>query len=100
MTLRYCPTSIESDNSAVRQYESLRSQVLNKQERFVESSLGLALFIRQGMLAWIEVCHRCIPAHATRQKRPQSPVFAYETTSEMIKVMANITLFNLEEALA
>ena len=100
MTLRYCPTSIESDNSAVRQYESLRSQVLNKQERFVESSLGLALFIRQGMLAWIEVCHRYIPVHSTREKRSEPPAFAYETTSEMIKVMANITLFNLEEALA
>jgi hypothetical protein len=99
MTLRYCPTGIESDNSAVRQYESLRSQVLNQQERFAEPSLGLALFIRQGMLAWIEVCHRYIPAHSTRQKRPQPPVFAYDTTSEMIKVMANITLFNLEEAL-
>jgi hypothetical protein len=100
MTLRYWPTSIESDNSAVRQYESLRSQVLNKQQRFAEASLGLALFIRQGMVAWIEVCHRYIPAHSTREKGPQAPVFAYETTSEMIKVMANITLLNLEEALA
>ena len=100
MTLRYTPTGIESDDSALLQYESLRSQVLNKQERFAERSLGLALFIRQGMLAWIEVCHRYIPAHSTRKKRPEPPVFAYETTPEMIKVMANITLFNLEEALA
>jgi hypothetical protein len=100
MTLRYCPSGIESDDSVVLQYESLRSQVLNKQASFAERSLGLALFIRQGMLAWIEVCHQYIPAHSTRQKQPQSPVFAYETTSEMIKVMANITLFNLEEALA
>jgi len=100
MTLRYSPTVIESDNSAVRQYESLRSQVLNKQERFVEPSLGLALFIRQGMLAWVEVCHRYRPAHSSRGKRPKSPDFAYETTSEMIKVMANITLSNLGEALS
>ena len=100
MTLRYSPTGIESDDSALLQYESLRSQVLNKQERFVERSLGMALFIRQGMLAWIELCHRYIPANSTREKRPETPVFAYETTSEMIKVMANITLFNLEEALA
>ena len=100
MTLRNSPTCIESDDSTLLQYEALRSQALNKQETFYERSLGLALFIRQGMLAWIEVCHRCIPAHATRQKRPQSPVFAYETTSEMIKVMANITLLNLQEALA
>jgi len=100
MTSRYSPFGIDSDDSVLLQYESLRLQALNRQEIFSERSLGLALFIRQGMLAWIEVCHRCIPAHATRQKRPQSPVFAYETTSEMIKVMANITLFNLEEALA
>ena len=100
MTLRNFPTGIESDDSALLQYESLRLQVLNKQESFAERSLGLALFIRQGMLAWIEVCHRYIPAHSSREKRPDLPVFAYETTSEMIKVMANITLFNLEEALS
>jgi len=57
MTLRYSPSGIESDDSALLQYESLRSQVLNKQKRFAEKSLGLALFIRQGMLAWIELCH-------------------------------------------
>ena len=100
MTLRSCPSGIESDDSVLLQYESLRLQVLNKQKRFAEKSLGLALFIRQGMLAWIEVCHRYIPAHSSREKRPDLPVFAYETTSEMIKVMANITLFNLEEALS
>jgi hypothetical protein len=91
---------MQSDDSALLQYESLRSQVLKKQARFAERSLGLALFIRQGMLAWIELCHRYIPAHASRQKPPAPPVFAYETTPEMIKVMANITLLNLEEALS
>jgi hypothetical protein len=100
MTLRYSPAGIESDDSVLRQYESLRCQVLNKKEHFAEKSLGLALFIRQGMLAWIELCHRYIPTNSTRQKRVKIPVLADETTSEMIKVMANITLFNLEEALA
>ncbi len=100
MTLRYCPTGIESDDSALLQYESLRSQMLDNQERLAEQSLGLAVFIRQGMLAWIELCHRCIPSNSTRQKRAQTPLLADETISEMIKVMANITLFNLEEALA
>jgi hypothetical protein len=88
---------IESDDSALLHYESLRSQVLNKQETFYERSLGLTLFIRQGMLAWIEVCHRCIPENPKPVKRSKTPIFSYETTSEMIKVMANITLFNLEE---
>ena len=92
------PTAIESDDSALLQYERLRSQALTKQETVSERSLGLALFIRQGMLAWIEVCHRCLPATSTPDKQPERPVFAYQATSEMIKVMANITLFNLDEA--
>jgi hypothetical protein len=100
MTLRYSPAGIESDDSVLRQYESLRCQVLNTQEHFAEKSLGLALFIRQGMLAWIELRHRYIPTNSTMQKRAKIPVLADETTSEMIKVMANITLFNLQEALA
>lgn len=99
MKMRYCQTSIESDDSALLQYESLRSQVLKKEEVFSERSLGLALFIRQGMLAWIEMCHQCIPAaNSILNKQPETPVLPYETKSEMIKVMANITLFNLKEA--
>ena len=99
MISRNCPTVIESDDNVLLQYESLRSQALNRKKIFSERSLGLALFIRQGMLAWIEVCHHYIPTNPIRKKRAEIPVFAYETTSEMIKVMANITLFNLEEAL-
>jgi hypothetical protein len=52
------------------------------------------------MLAWIEICHRCIPVNPNREKLAETPAFADNTTSEMIKVMANITLFNLEEALS
>ena len=97
MTSIKSPIGIESNNSTVLHYESLRSRVLNSQVNFSEKSLGLTLFIRRGMLAWIEVCHQCIPANPKRIIRSKVPVFANETTSEMIKVMANITLFNLEE---
>ena len=93
-------TGIQAEDGALLQYESLRSRALNNQEVFGQRSLGLALFMRQGMLSWIETCHRCLPVNANPQKRLEAPVFAYETTSEMIKVMANITLFNLEEALS
>jgi len=89
---------MESDDGALLQYESLRSQVLEKQESFGQRSPGLALFIRQGMLAWIEICHRCMPATSALDKQRQPSSLAYETKSEMIKVMANITLFNLKEA--
>ena len=100
MTLRNFPSDFESDDSTLRQYESLRSQALSRQDLLSERSLGLALFIRRGMLAWAEVCHRCLPANSNPQKRLETPVFADATTPEMIKVMANITLCNLEEALS
>jgi len=98
MRLRYCQTNIESDDSALLQYESLRSQALKKEEVFSERSLGLALFIRQGMLAWIEMCNQCIPANSTFDRQTKTIDLPYELKSEMIKVLANITLLNLKEA--
>jgi hypothetical protein len=100
MIFRRSTAGIESDASTLLHYEALRSQVLNKPDSIYERSLGLSLFIRQGMLAWIEVCHQCTPANSMAKKSTQTPVFAYKATSEMIKVMANITLCNLEEALS
>jgi len=97
MTFRKSTNRFESDDTTLMHYESLRSQVLNKSISFHERSLGLALFIRQGMLAWIELCHRCTPANSDTKSFQQTPVFTYGTTAEMIKVMANITLCNLEE---
>ena len=98
MKLRYSATGIESDDRTLLQYESLRSQVLKKEGALPERNLGLALFIRRGMLAWIETCHRCIPANSTLDKQTKTTVFPYEIKSEMIKVLANITLLNLKEA--
>ena len=100
MTVRKYLMGIESDDSTLFQYESLRSQVLNRQRDFSEGGLGLTLFIRRGMLAWMEVCHRCTPADSNQQERTETSIFAYSVTSEMVKVMANITLFNLEETLS
>jgi hypothetical protein len=97
--MRCSQTSIESIGSALSQYESLRSQVLKKEEVSSARSLGLALFIRQGMLAWMEMCHQCMPAATSiLDKQPETPVLTYETKLEMIKVMANIALFNIKEA--
>jgi hypothetical protein len=97
MTVRKKPAGIDSDDNTLLQYESLRLQVLNRQGNFSKRSIGLTLFIKKGMVAWIEACHRCIPVQANRQKRSGTQPLTYETTSEMIKVMANITLFNLQE---
>ena len=100
MRLGYGGAGIASDDRALLQYESLRLQVVDQQGAPYERNLGLALFIRQGMLAWIQVCHQCTPANSTAKKATQTPVFAYGATSEMIKIMANITLCNLQEVLS
>ncbi len=92
------PPGIESDDSALVHYESLRLQALNKQVTFSEPSLGMTLLIRQGMFAWMDVCHRCIPAKPVKRTKPA--IYKHKATPEMIKVMANITLLNIEEALA
>lgn len=98
MKLRYSGTDIEPDDSVLLQYESLRSEVLKKEGVFTERSLGLGLFIHQGMLAWIETCQKGIQANSTLDKQREPTASAYETKSEMIKVLANITLLNLKEA--
>jgi hypothetical protein len=99
MKLKSSVSDIESDDRALLHYESLRSQVLKKQETLLpEQNRGLALFMRQGMLAWIKICHKCIPESSTFDEQTQTAVAPYEVKSEMIKVLANITLLNLQEA--
>lgn len=100
MTAKKSQLGIETDDSTLLQYESLRLQVLNRHKDFSERGLGLALFVRRGMLAWVEACQRFMPVSSNRQKLTETPVFAIGVTSEMVKVMANITLSNLEEALS
>jgi hypothetical protein len=98
MILRNFRKTIGLDDSALQQYERLRSQTLNRKEAFSERSLGLVLFIRRGMLAWMEVYNQCMLVDSKPNKHPETPAFGYQATSEMIKVMANITLYNLDEA--
>lgn len=96
--MRGSETNIDSDAGTLLQYESLRSQVLNSGMNVVGPRHGLALFIHQGMLAWIEVCHKCMPANCTPGRQTKAAVAPpHETAAEMIKVLANMTLFCLNE---
>jgi hypothetical protein len=98
MKSRNFSLAIEPDDSVLFQYELLRSQALKKQQIFAERNLGLALFIRQGMLAWIEACHKCIPSNSFFDRHAKTIDLAYEVKSEIIQVLANITLLNLKES--
>ena len=88
-------TSTESTDGALLQYESLRAQVLREEASLSMRSLGMALFIHHGMLAWVEQCKP--PSDAILDKHPQIPALPHGTKSEMIKVMANIMVSNLKE---
>ena len=95
-----CPRliSTESTDGALLQYESLRTQVLREEASLSMRSLGMALFIHHGMLAWVEMYHQCKPpSDAILDKHPQIPALPHGTKSEMIKVMANIMVSNLKE---
>lgn len=79
-------------------YESLRFRVLEKDEAHGKGSLGLAMFLRQGMLSWISTWHKCVPANfSTGKQTHQSPVLPFSVQSEMTRVLANMTLFSLGE---
>ena len=94
-----CPrlTSTELTEGALVQYEALRTQVLREEASLSMRSLGMALFIHHGMLAWAEMYHQCRPpSDAILDKHPQISALPHGTNSEMIKVMANIMVSNLK----
>jgi len=49
-------------------YESLRQSVINRSQR-IDSGLGLALFLRAGMTAWIQTC-----GQLSQPSRPTAPI--------------------------
>jgi hypothetical protein len=90
-------TSTEPTDGALLQYESLRTQVLREEPSLSMRSLGMALFIRHGMVAWVEMYHQCKPpSDPLLDKHPQIPALPHGTNSEMIKVMANLMVSNLK----
>jgi hypothetical protein len=91
-------TGIERDEQTSFLYESLRSHILeNDRIRFKPSS-GLALLVRRGMLALAETWHPFTPVGPTTGKQVEVSLVAYETKSEMTRILANMTLSNLKDA--
>jgi hypothetical protein len=90
-------TKIENQDSFL--YESLRFRVLEKNEDHSKKSLGLAMFLRQGMLSWIDACHKYAPEISSTDKQAnQLPTLPFKVQSEITSVLANMTLFNIEES--
>lgn len=91
-------TGIEQDEQTSFLYESLRSHILENDGSRLEPSPGLALFVRRGMLAWAQTRHPFTPAASVTGKQVEVSLVAYETRSEMTRILANMTLSNLKDA--
>jgi hypothetical protein len=94
---------IESDSEIKSpdsfQYESLRLRVLKKDENYTKGNLGLAMFLRQGMLSWINAWHQYAQeSFSTNKQSNKPPMLPSNVQSEMTKILANLTLCNIEES--
>ena len=68
-------------------YESLRQSVINQSQR-IDSGLGLALFLRAGMTAWIQTC-----GQLSQPSRPTAPIS--NTREQKLDVQLNRDLINI-----
>jgi len=74
-------------------YESLRQSVINRSQR-IDSGLGLALFLRAGMTAWIQTC-----GQLSQPSRPTAPIsnpgeqrLDIQTQRDLINILVTMVL--------
>jgi hypothetical protein len=89
-------SSGDASADALRCYEDLRTQVLDR-----ERGPGLAIFLRHGMREWIEVCCSCTPGMAAVKQVHVSTNPEYllpEMRSEIVSILAGLFLNQRGEA--
>lgn len=79
-------------------YEQLRRDALS-QGHGISSGFGLALFFRQGMVAWMRACSRAVtpPACELTQPTPLSSL-PCDVRAQAVLIFAGILLGNKPEA--
>lgn len=75
-------------------YEDLRNDVLHSFPEIVKQSQGLALFLRQGMIGWLNAWSKCSPPHVVEDKKEE---YAYQglpvdLRAQVANVLTNMTL--------
>jgi hypothetical protein len=71
-------------------YETLRERRLSRRG---ETTPGLAIFLQQGMVAWMEICSTVLPAAAAAPMGTETD----SLPSEVVTVMAQMVWACLEE---
>lgn len=91
-----CPAS-GSENGMARRYEELRSFALGE-KTCVEASRGLALFLKEGMAAWISAWSLPAPCSLGARKHVDADVLPkWGRADEVAVVLANMALVSLGE---
>jgi hypothetical protein len=84
----------------VGHYEELRRHVLDSAGGF-SGGLGLALFLEQGMAAWIEAWSRCVPPAARPLETtsvPSATALALDAPGDLARILASMLLSGRREA--
>jgi hypothetical protein len=89
--------SITAQQWAVR-YEQLRSDALNRCSG-VSSGIGLAVFLRQGLTAWMRACGSVHRPSVTQVAHP-APVglLPFDVRTQTVLILAGMLLGNRSEA--
>lgn len=80
----------------VRRYEELRAQALGEPAT-LGTGRGLALFLRQGLVAWLALCQELL-AHSEDEPRLRSawsasrPALPSATQSDVVRALASMAL--------
>ena len=89
--------SITAQEWAAR-YEQLRRDALN-QGSGVPSGIGLAVFLRQGLRAWMRACSRVVTPSVSQFAQP-APVSSmpFDVRTQTVLILAGMLLGNRSEA--
>ena len=79
-------------------YEQLRSAVLNRAS-IVSSGIGLVVFLRQGLTAWMRACSNVLPP-SVNQVTPLSPISSlpFDVRTQTVLILAGMLLGDRSEA--
>jgi hypothetical protein len=91
------PINRLSPKVLVENYEQLRQAVLVNAN---DGSLGLALFLHHGMVAWIKAWSKYRPVETTRpvpEEKAVSSSLAGDLRTELTTILANILLASRQE---
>lgn len=74
----------------IDQYEILRDQMINQ----VRSghTHGEALFLKRGMISWLETCHRSLPPNSPKGTLIENNVLPCGQHGEIAGILANMLL--------